>query len=110
VRTLGYGAVDFLLNTTPGGPTGALVCVVEGKLQYLEFSQLLDAKSGKSRVRRVNVASPSYKIAREYMIRLEREDLEDAEKLRLLAAAASGPAHLCSPEELRARFENSLRS
>ncbi|HEY7165202.1 MAG TPA: diphosphate--fructose-6-phosphate 1-phosphotransferase [Candidatus Binatia bacterium] len=109
VRTLGYGAVDFLLTAKPGDPTGALVCVVEGKLQYLDFSQLLDPKSGKSRVRGVNVASPSYKIAREYMIRLEKEDLEDEEKLRSLAAAASGPSRLCTPDEFRTRFQDSIR-
>ena len=83
------------------------MCVVEGKLQYLDFGQLLDPGTGKSRVRGVNVSSPSYRIAREYMIRLEREDLEDEEKLRTLAAAASGPSRLCTPEEFRARFQHS---
>jgi hypothetical protein len=42
------------------------------------------------------------------MIRLEREDLEDEEKLRTLAAAASGPSRLCAPEEFRARFQHSI--
>ena len=66
----------------------------------------LDKKTGKSRVRVINVANPSYKIAREYMIRLEKEDLEDAEKLRLLAQAASSPSHVCTPEEFRSRFQH----
>jgi len=108
VRTLGYGAVEFLLSRDPKRQksTGALVCLVEGNLQYLSFADLLDQNTGKSRVRVVNVANPSYKIAREYMIRLEKEDLEDEEKLRLLAEAASSSSQRCTPEELRSRFQH----
>jgi 6-phosphofructokinase 1 len=40
------------------------------------------------RIRLVDVESSSYRVAREYMIRLDREDLEDPEKLRRIAAAA----------------------
>ncbi len=47
------------------------------------------AKTGKTRVRRADVFTPSYKIARKYMIRLEKEDFSDEEKLRQLAQAAS---------------------
>jgi 6-phosphofructokinase len=107
VRALGYGAVDFLLTPRASAKlTGALVCLVDGKLQYLDFGDLLDKKTGKSRVRLVDVGKPSYKIAREYMIRLEREDFEDGEKLRLLAEAASSPSRICTPEEFRSRFQH----
>jgi ATP-dependent phosphofructokinase / diphosphate-dependent phosphofructokinase len=108
VRALGYGAIDFLLGRRPENEklSGALVCLVDGKLQYLDFADLLDSKTGKSRVRIVDVDKPSYKIAREYMIRLEKEDLEDAEKLRLLAQAASSPSRNCTPEEFRSRFHH----
>jgi len=34
------------------------------------------------RIRLVNVESSSYRVAREYMIRLDRQDLEDPDKLR----------------------------
>jgi ATP-dependent phosphofructokinase / diphosphate-dependent phosphofructokinase len=108
VRTLGYGAIDFLLRHREEKQTGALVCLIDGKLQYLNFSELLDDKTGKSRVRAVDVQKPSYKIAREYMIRLEKEDLEDPEKLRLLAKAASSDQNVCSPEEFRSRFQHLL--
>jgi ATP-dependent phosphofructokinase / diphosphate-dependent phosphofructokinase len=67
---------------------------------------LLDQNTGKSRVRVVNVANPSYKIAREYMIRLEKEDFDDGEKLRLLAEAASSFSQRCTPEEFRSRFQH----
>jgi ATP-dependent phosphofructokinase / diphosphate-dependent phosphofructokinase len=108
VRSLGYGAIDFLLShqSESEKPTGALVCLVDGKLQYLDFADLLDKKTGKSRVRVVDVEKPSYKIAREYMIRLEKEDLEDPEKLRLLAKAASSNEKSCSPDEFRSRFQH----
>jgi ATP-dependent phosphofructokinase / diphosphate-dependent phosphofructokinase len=106
VRSLGYGAVDFFLSANPelAKLNGALVCLIDGKLQYLDFADLLDPKTGKSRVRLVDVQKPAYKVAREYMIRLEKEDLDDAEKLGLLAEAASSQNQRCTPEEFRARF------
>jgi 6-phosphofructokinase 1 len=107
VRDLGYGAVEFLIGNKPdlAKLSGALVCLVDGKLEYLNFADLLDPKTGKSRVRQVDVKTPAYKIAREYMIRLEKEDFEDGNKLRLLAQAASTQSHSCAPEEFRAKFE-----
>jgi ATP-dependent phosphofructokinase / diphosphate-dependent phosphofructokinase len=111
VRTLGYGAIDFLLSHEPENEklSGALVCLVDGEHQYRDFADLLDSKTGKSRVRVVDVDKPSYKIAREYMIRLEKEDLEDAEKLRLLAQAASSSSRNCTPEEFRSRFHHLVK-
>ncbi|MGH7826196.1 MAG: diphosphate--fructose-6-phosphate 1-phosphotransferase [Candidatus Binatia bacterium] len=107
VRTLGYGAVEFLLN--PGvraaRQNGALACLIDGKLEYLDFTTLLDPKTGKSRIRSVDITAPGYKVAREYMIRLEKEDFEDENKLRLLAQAASSRDKLCSPDQFRNRFQ-----
>ena len=107
VRTLGYGAVEFLLNPSGAAATlnGALVCRIDGKLEYLDFAALQDPKSGKTRVRVVDIGTPSYKIAREYMIRLEKEDFSDDEKVRLLAHSASTDKYFCSPEEFRDRYQ-----
>src|SRR5918996_3817853 len=111
VRALGYGAVEFLLDyraeTKKLG--GALVCLVNGKHQYIDFAELLHSTTGKSRVRVVDIEKPSYRIAREYMIRLEREDFEDGEKLRLLAQTASSRSKLCTPEEFRSRFQHLIK-
>jgi 6-phosphofructokinase 1 len=111
VKTLGYGAVEFLLN--PGEPLanldGALVCVIEGRLTYLPFNELLDPKTGRTRVRLVDVAKPTYRVAREYMIRLEREDFEDERALALLAQAASTKQKQVAPEEFRAQFSHVVR-
>jgi ATP-dependent phosphofructokinase / diphosphate-dependent phosphofructokinase len=106
VRTLGYGAVEFLLNPPEkiAPLTGALVALINGKLDYLDFAKLQDPTTGKTRVRAVDIDAPSYKIAREYMIRLEKEDFADSEKVRLLAQAASSAKHFCSADEFRSRY------
>ncbi len=106
VRTLGYGAVEFLLNPTGDAVklNGALVCLIDGRLEYLDFASLQDPETGKTRVRSVDIDTPSYKVAREYMIRLEKEDFTDEEKVRILAQAASSDEHFCSPDEFSSRF------
>jgi 6-phosphofructokinase 1 len=103
VRALGYGAVEFLMNPAPGSGelAGALVVLIDGKIEYLDFAGLLDPATGKSRIRAVDIATPSYRVAREYMIRLEKEDFEDGAKLGLLAQAANN----LSPEAFRERFQ-----
>jgi 6-phosphofructokinase 1 len=108
VRTLGYGAVEFLLKPTPDAAKldGALVCLVDGRLDYLAFADLQDPKTGKTVVRTVDVLKPSYRLARKYMIRLEREDFSDEDKLRQMAQAASSAKHFCSPEQFRDRFQH----
>jgi 6-phosphofructokinase 1 len=107
VRTLGYGAIEWLLSNNPAVRklTGSLVALINGKLEYLDFATLLNPATGKTKVRRVDIDAPSYKIAREYMIRLEKEDFADEEKLRILAQAASSEKHFCSPDEFKNRFQ-----
>ena len=51
-------------------------------------------------VRRVDIHSTRYAIARRYMIRLRRDDLEDEGELRRLAEVAG-----LSPDEFRERFQ-----
>lgn len=106
VRTLGYGAVEFLLNPdeTAAKLNGALVSIIGGKVEHLDFTKLQDPKTGKTRVRKVDIETPSYRVAREYMIRLEKEDFIDDEKLRILAQAASSPSHFCAPNEFYDRY------
>ena len=107
VKTLGYGAVEFLLNPNPitAAINGALVCIVNGELQYLKFTDLLDPKTKKTSVRAVDLTKPSYKVAREYMIRLEREDFEKPELLEKMARAASAKDKFLSAAEFKRKFE-----
>ena len=111
VRSLGYGAVEFLLSPSPEAAklNGALVCQENGKLHYLDFADLLDPETGKTRIRLLDVTKPSYRIAREYMIRLEKEDFENPERLAALARAASTKQNTLSPEEFRSQFHHVVK-
>ena len=70
-----------------------------GNLEPIPFNKIIDPQTGKIRVRMVNTNTESYQVALKYMIRLEREDLEDPETLRGLAEIAS-----LSTEQFRQRF------
>lgn len=72
-RTLGYGAVRYLL----GGGSGALIAITGGRVAPVELPQLLDPDTGRIRVRMVDVTTESYRVARSYMIRLETRDLQE---------------------------------
>jgi 6-phosphofructokinase 1 len=98
-RDLGYSAVRYLLNLPPGDKGGALICVDAGKLMPIRFEDMIDPATGKTRVRMVDVTTESYQVARNYMIRLEREDFEDPEQLAKLAAVAK-----MTPQEFTQRF------
>jgi len=89
-RTLGYGAVRFLLSEdlNEGARSGGLVCLDNGRLRVLPFDDIQDAETGRIPTRMVDVNSEHYLVAREYMIRLRRSDLEDESLLRDLAGAA----------------------
>ncbi|MFH1807165.1 MAG: diphosphate--fructose-6-phosphate 1-phosphotransferase [Pseudomonadota bacterium] len=84
-QDLGFGAVRYLLD----GNTGALICMIEGKLVPIKFEDMLDPATGKTRIRRVDVDSDNFKVAREYMVRLDKNDFEDQKQLARLARAAN---------------------
>ena len=84
-RDLGYSAIRFLLN----GGTGAMVSIQGGRLVPLPFTEIREPGTGKTRVRMVNVHSEGYRVAREYMIRLEPADFQDEFWVEKLAVAAN---------------------
>jgi 6-phosphofructokinase 1 len=94
-RSLGYWATRFLLE----GGSNAMVTIQAGRLVPIPFGLMLDSKTGKVRVRYVDVESEMYQTLAAYMIRLKPEDLESPESLAALAKAG----HL-SETELLARF------
>jgi 6-phosphofructokinase len=100
-RDLGYGAVDYLKRAIQEGQgeLGAMITLQEGHMVPLPFGSFSDPATGRVRVREVDVSSGSYRVAREYMIRLDREDLEDGDKLGPIAEAAG-----MSAEAFRDRF------
>lgn len=85
-RDLGYNAVRFLLDPKYKG--NAMITVDNGKLTPLAFEKMINPKTNKTAVRYVDVNSDSYKVARSYMVRLDREDLSDSDLLSKMAGYA----------------------
>jgi len=100
-RTLGYGAIRFLLSEPADERLryGGLVCVDDGRLHVLSFDEIQDPVTGRIRARLVDTDSEHYNVAREYMIRLEARDFQDPKMLSKLAAAAN-----ITPAEFESRF------
>jgi ATP-dependent phosphofructokinase / diphosphate-dependent phosphofructokinase len=94
-RTLGYGAVRFLLS----GGSNSLVCLRGGKVAPVSFDELMDEKKTKVRTRLVDTSTEAYEVGRKYMIRLEPSDMQPA-RLQLLATAAG-----MDPAAFQKRFE-----
>ena len=95
-RDLGYCAAKYILS----GGTQAMVSIQSGRFVPIGFKDMLDAKTGRARTRLVDVNSTRYHIARRYMVRLRREDFEDAHMLAKLAATTG-----LSLDEFRKEFE-----
>lgn len=87
-RDLGYSAVSYLLSTKPEHQTNALIVVDNGKMCPIPFDQMIDPKTKKTEVRFVDTKSESYQVARSYMVRLEKRDLEDTALLQKMAEEA----------------------
>ncbi len=66
----------------------------------IPFAELLDPKTGRTKVRLVDIHSTRYAIARRYMIRLRRDDFDDPHELAKFAASAG-----LSLQEFRQQFE-----
>jgi 6-phosphofructokinase 1 len=94
-RDLGYSAIRFLLE----GGTEAMISVQGGRMVPMPFDAIRESGTGKTRVRMVNIESEGYRVAREYMIRLEAKDFDDASWVQKLAAAAN-----MNTDEFRSRF------
>ena len=92
-RDLGHGGVRLLLDSKHDRPPGVMVTVHAGDLVPVPFDELIDPQTNRTRIRRVNLASYSYSVARAYMIRLERADFESPTLLAALADEAGMTPH-----------------
>ncbi|MBQ6131917.1 MAG: 6-phosphofructokinase, partial [Selenomonadaceae bacterium] len=90
-RNLGYEAMQFLMR----GESGALITIQDNKAVPLRFEDIRDPETGKTYVRKVNINSVHYRIARGFMTRLEKGDLDDA---------GVANAFRMSPEEFKNRY------
>ena len=76
-----------------------LVAMVNGHFQPIPFDKIMDATTGRMRVRMVNLESDRYRIARSYMIRLRRKDLDDELEMDRLATVMKK-----KPEDVKREF------
>ncbi|HZT61043.1 MAG TPA: diphosphate--fructose-6-phosphate 1-phosphotransferase [Pyrinomonadaceae bacterium] len=94
-RDLGYAAICFLRD----GGSDAMVSIQGGRMVPIAFADIREPETGRTRVRMVNVESEGYRVAREYMTRLEPGDFRDASWVEKLARAGNMTA-----EAFRERF------
>lgn len=94
-RDLGFAASQFMIN----GGSGAMVSIQSGHFVPLYFKDILDPKTGRTRVRMVDPASESFFVARRYMLRLNQSDFDDPHELAKYAATCG-----ISLEDFRNKF------
>jgi 6-phosphofructokinase 1 len=94
-RSLGYWATRFLLE----GGSNAMVTIQAGRLVPIPFGLMIDHRTGRIRVRFVDIESEMYQTLAAYMIRLRSEDFDDPETVASLARAG----HM-SEADFRNRF------
>ena len=94
-RSLGYWATRFLLE----GGSNAMVTIQAGRLVPIPFGLMIDPRTGRIRVRYVDVESEMYQTLAAYMIRLKPEDFANPDSLAALAKAGN-----LSETELLSRF------
>jgi 6-phosphofructokinase len=97
-RNLGYGAVKFLLSPE-ADRYGAIISFVEGKLHPLPFEEMINPATQRMRPRLVDTNSETFECARRYMIRLEKGDFDEPDRLAKLAAVVG-----LTPDQFRDRF------
>ena len=78
---------------------GQKISIQNGKLVPLLFADIRDPRTGKTRVRNINPDSENFRVAREYMIRLDATDVAHEDTAEKLSRAGS-----ISIEELQKRF------
>jgi 6-phosphofructokinase len=94
-RTLGQAAVEFLNE----GGSNAMITIQQNQIVPIPYDQLIDPETGRTGVRLVNIESLAYRSARNFMVRLERRDLENQALVGRMASCTS-----LSPDAFIKRF------
>jgi 6-phosphofructokinase 1 len=102
-RDLGFGAIRLLMGREADYPPGVMVTYQNGYLRPMDFAELIDPQTHRTRIRQVALDSDHYRVARAYMTRLEREDLESPERLAVLSEVSR-----MSPEAFVERFRSAV--
>ncbi|MBC7930718.1 MAG: 6-phosphofructokinase, partial [Rubrivivax sp.] len=82
-RDLGYAAFKHLYH----GGAGALVTIQGGESRAMPFDEVVDPSTGRGRQRFVDVDTESYRVARDYMVRIGEKDFRDEMWVAKLAEA-----------------------
>jgi 6-phosphofructokinase 1 len=98
-RDLGYAAVRSLV----AGGHSAVITIQNGAPRAVALADCVDPSTGKGRRRAVDVNSEDYRVARRYMVRLEKSDFSDEEWVSRLATAGG-----MTPQQLRDHFARLL--
>lgn len=98
-RDLGFAAVDYLLE----GGSGAIITLQGGEFHPCTFADAIDRATGRGRQRFVDVDTESYRVARDYMVRLGPKDFNDEAWVSRLAAAGG-----FTPDDFRGHFGGEL--
>ena len=96
-RDLGAGAVRALL----AGQSSVLITRQQGgAIVPIPFDELMDPKTGRTKVRMVDTSTASHANARELQVRIEKRDLAEPGMLAALARVTR-----LAPEDVRKRYE-----
>ena len=80
-RDLGYAAFKFLVN----GGSNSIITIQGGEFHPVPFSDVMDPKTGRGRQRFVDVETESYRVARDYMVRIGARDFVNEDSITRLA-------------------------
>jgi hypothetical protein len=75
---------------------GAMITIQGGDFQAISFTEIVDPVTGRGRLRPVEIDTESYRVARDYMVRLGPKDFVSEEWVARLAESAG----LAQPEFL----------
>lgn len=89
----------FAVFTLQAGTQSVLITRQAENIVPVPFSDIQDAKTGKTRVRDVDTASGWFRAARALQTRIEQADLDDPKRLEAIAKAAG-----LSPAEAKQRY------
>jgi len=100
-RDLGYAAFKHLY----GGGVGALITIQGGESRAVPFDEVIDPATGRGRQRFVDVDTESYRVARDYMVRINEKDFRDDDWVAKLAEAGGLPV-----SEFVSRFDGNAET
>ncbi len=100
-RDLGYCAARYVLD----GGNSVLISIQNSKFVPIPLMSLINTETKRMKVRLVDTESESYKVAKKFMVTLNKEDFQDAHELAKYAATCG-----ISINEFRKRFEYTVEN